>query len=131
MTTVLVTGGAKRLGAAIVRRLAVDGARVVIHYGASGEEAAALAEEVGAAGCVGGDLGALDAIDDGEQELGVRCIAAPLRGMPFGAAISISGPDSRIRSDDVHDIAPQLIGIAEEVSEHFAATAGQSAELAG
>ena len=70
-------------------------------------------------------------LDDGEQELGVRCIAVPLRGMPFGAAISISGPNSRIRSDDVHDIAPQLIGIAEEVSEHFAATAGQGAELAG
>ena len=70
-------------------------------------------------------------LDDGEQELGVRCIAVPLRGMPFGAAISISGPSSRIRSDDVHDIAPQLIKVAEEVSEHFAATTGQGAELAG
>lgn len=70
-------------------------------------------------------------LDDGEQELGVRCIAVPLRGMPFGAAISISGPSSRIRSDDVHDIAPQLIKVAEEVSEHFAATTGEGAELAG
>ena len=64
MKTVLVTGGAKRLGAAIVRRLTVGGARAVIHYGASVDEAAALADEVGAAGCVGGDLGALDLIDD-------------------------------------------------------------------
>ena len=63
MATVLVTGGAKRLGAAIVRRLAADGARVVIHYGHSGDEAAALADEVGAAGTVGGDLGRVDAID--------------------------------------------------------------------
>ena len=63
-TTVLVTGGAKRLGAAIVRRLAADGARVVIHYGRSGEEAAVLADEVGAAGTVGGDLARLDAVDD-------------------------------------------------------------------
>ena len=64
MRTVLVTGGAKRLGAAIVRRLAADGARVVIHYGRSGDEAVALADEVGAAGTVGGDLARIDAIDD-------------------------------------------------------------------
>ena len=64
MRTVLVTGGAKRLGAAIVRRLAADGARVVIHYGRSGDEAAALADEVGAVGAVGGDLARPDAIDD-------------------------------------------------------------------
>lgn len=62
MRTVLVTGGAKRLGAAIVRRLAADGARVVIHYGRSGEEAAALAEEVGATGTVDGDLADLTAL---------------------------------------------------------------------
>lgn len=64
MKTVLVTGGAKRLGAAIVRRLAADGDRVVIHYGRSGDAAAALAGEVGAAGTVGGDLARLDAIGD-------------------------------------------------------------------
>lgn len=62
--TVLVTGGAKRLGAAIVRRLAADGARVVIHYGRSGEAAAALADEVGAIGTVGGDLADLAAVPD-------------------------------------------------------------------
>ena len=44
--TVLVTGGAKRLGAAIVRRLAADGHRVVIHYGTSRTEAETLAAEV-------------------------------------------------------------------------------------
>ena len=45
--TVLVTGGAKRLGATIARRLADDGHRVVIHYKASGEAAAALAHALG------------------------------------------------------------------------------------
>ena len=40
------------------------------------------------------------AIDDGEQELGVRCIAVPLEGLPFTAALSASGaqqphPDGR------------------------------------
>ena len=53
--TVLVTGGAKRLGAAIVRRLAADGHRAVIHYGVSCGEAEALASEVGGV-CVAGDL---------------------------------------------------------------------------
>ena len=62
--TVLVTGGAKRLGAAIVRRLAGAGHRVVIHYGRSGAEAATLAEQVGAAGTVGGDLAETDALHD-------------------------------------------------------------------
>jgi NAD(P)-dependent dehydrogenase (short-subunit alcohol dehydrogenase family) len=62
--TVLVTGGAKRLGAAIVRRLAAVGYQVVIHYGRSGDEAAALADEVGAAGIVSGDLAAVETIGD-------------------------------------------------------------------
>jgi len=60
--TVLVTGGAKRLGAAIVHRLAADGHRVVIHYGASRDAAVALADEVGGA-VVQGDLAALDRAD--------------------------------------------------------------------
>lgn len=62
--TVLVTGGAKRLGAAIVRRLAADGHRVVIHYGTSAQAAEALAAELGAVGTVGGDLAALHTIPD-------------------------------------------------------------------
>lgn len=43
---VLVTGGARRLGAAIVRRLAAGGHGVVIHYGRSEERAEALAAEL-------------------------------------------------------------------------------------
>lgn len=62
--TILVTGGARRLGAIIARRLAADGHRVVIHYGRSGREARALAKEIGAAGVVKGDLAKAKAIDD-------------------------------------------------------------------
>lgn len=51
----LVTGGAKRLGAAIVRAVAAAGHRPVIHYGGSESDAAALAAETGAA-LVQGDL---------------------------------------------------------------------------
>ncbi|KQN90583.1 short-chain dehydrogenase [Sphingomonas sp. Leaf231] len=52
---VLVTGGAKRLGAAIARAVAAAGHDVVIHYGGSGDAAAALADELGGA-TVQGDL---------------------------------------------------------------------------
>lgn len=44
--TALVTGGARRIGAAIVRGLHAAGAKVVIHYHQSHAEAAALALEL-------------------------------------------------------------------------------------
>ncbi|MFO1208303.1 MAG: SDR family oxidoreductase [Amaricoccus sp.] len=48
----LVTGGARRVGAALVRRLAARGARVAIHCNSSREEADALARELGTAAVV-------------------------------------------------------------------------------
>jgi pteridine reductase len=45
----LVTGAAKRVGAAIARRLHAAGARVVIHYRGAEAEAAALEKELNAA----------------------------------------------------------------------------------
>ena len=45
---VLVTGGARRLGAAIARRLHAEGARILIHHRASQADAAALAGELNA-----------------------------------------------------------------------------------
>ena len=59
--TVLVTGGAKRLGAAIARRLAAGGWRVVIHHHRSREEAEALAAELGGT-TVAGDLASEEAV---------------------------------------------------------------------
>jgi 3-oxoacyl-[acyl-carrier protein] reductase len=46
--TALVTGGSRGIGAAIVRELAAAGASVVLGYRSGVDEAAALAEEVGA-----------------------------------------------------------------------------------
>lgn len=43
---VLVTGGAKRVGAAICRRLHAHGAQIIIHYRSSVEEARALQHEL-------------------------------------------------------------------------------------
>ena len=60
---VLVTGAARRVGAAIVRQLHAADARVVLHYRASAAEAAQLAAELNAlrpdsAACVQADLAA-------------------------------------------------------------------------
>lgn len=59
------------------------------------------------------------ALDDGEQELGVRCVAVPLIGLPFLAAISVSGPSSRLTMDEVPRIAPELQSVAAEISRKF------------
>ncbi|MFZ4689831.1 MAG: SDR family NAD(P)-dependent oxidoreductase [Polymorphobacter sp.] len=54
--TAIVTGGAKRIGAALVRALAADGWHVVIHCNTSRAAADTLAAEVGNAVVVAGDL---------------------------------------------------------------------------
>jgi len=47
MNAVLITGGAKRLGAAMARAIAAAGYKPVIHANRSADDAAALAEELG------------------------------------------------------------------------------------
>lgn len=58
--TVLVTGGAHRVGAAISRRLAARGARVIVHHHASADAARALAAELDGALALAADLAAAD-----------------------------------------------------------------------
>jgi IclR family transcriptional regulator, acetate operon repressor len=48
------------------------------------------------------------AVDDAEQEIGVRCIAVPLVGAPTLSAISVSGPSGRITIGRITEIAPVL-----------------------
>lgn len=55
------------------------------------------------------------AIDDGEQEIGVRCFAVLVPGMPTPAAISVSGPDSRVTFEFGERALPVLRHAAAEV----------------
>ena len=57
------------------------------------------------------------AIDDGEQEIGVRCVAVPVTAAPGLVAISVSGPQARVTEDDVPRIVPILQEVADELGE--------------
>ena len=59
------------------------------------------------------------AVDDGEQELGVRCVAVPVPDLPFRAAISVSGPSSRVTAEQVQLIAPAARTAAAELTGVF------------
>lgn len=55
--------------------------------------------------------------DDGEQEIGVRCMAVPIRMADFPAAISISGPTARVTHQSMESFAPILGDVAENLAE--------------
>jgi len=54
------------------------------------------------------------AIDDEEQEVGVRCVAVPVPGSPAPAAISVSGPSGRLTSPLVEEAVPLMRQTAEQ-----------------
>lgn len=77
-----------------------------------------------------GFLAALDvvreagyAVDDNEQEVGVRCLAVPVPNSPTPAAISISGPAGRVTETATERIVPILQEVARDLSEALANTA--------
>lgn len=56
------------------------------------------------------------AVDDGEHELGVRCVAVPVPDAPRNLAVSISGPDIRISLTRALELVPTLQLAAKELS---------------
>lgn len=93
--TAIVTGGARRIGAELVRALAADGWHVLIHYHRSEAEAEALAAEVGVGRTVQADLADLDAADR---------ILAGLTGLP--PARLLVNNASRFVLDSLDDFSP-------------------------
>jgi NAD(P)-dependent dehydrogenase (short-subunit alcohol dehydrogenase family) len=92
--TAIVTGGAKRIGAALVRALAADGWHVVIHCHTSVAEAEALAREVGNATVVVADLA--------DPDIGDVLIAAARGAPPLGLLVNSA---SRFVYDRLEDFA--------------------------
>ncbi|HWD01984.1 MAG TPA: IclR family transcriptional regulator [Amycolatopsis sp.] len=62
------------------------------------------------------------ALDEAEQELGVRCIAVAVPGMPVPAAVSVSGPSGRLTTDAVTTMAPVVQKIANRLSQQLPVT---------
>lgn len=124
--TILVTGGAKRVGRHIVERLSAAGHRVVIHANAGAAEAEALAKMLHAGGASAwaiaadlSDLGATEALVPRAMKL----VGAPLSGLVNSASIFDFDTPEAIdaaafdRAMAVNLRAPALL------SQHFAAQA--------
>ncbi len=90
--TAIVTGGAKRIGAALVRALAEDGWHVVIHCHQSRVEAEALAAEIGNAVVVVGDLA--------DPGIGDIIVAAAVGMPPLGLLVNSASRFIYDRIDD-------------------------------
>ena len=59
------------------------------------------------------------AVDEGEQEIGVRCFAVPVPHAPTLTAISISGPESRLTLKSATRVAPLLKQVARDLASEF------------
>jgi IclR family acetate operon transcriptional repressor len=59
------------------------------------------------------------AIDDAEQELGVRCVAVAVPGGPSMTALSVSGPETRLTWPAVEHIVPLLQTAAAALAGHL------------
>ena len=60
------------------------------------------------------------AIDDGEQEIGVRCVAVPVQDAPVRLALSVSGPAPRMTPELVQRAVPLLHEVAAAFSADLA-----------
>ena len=76
---VLVTGGARRIGRGIALRLAMDGAKVAIHYQTSEAEARQTSDECGGAPLFRANLESVSEIERMFSEIDVRL--GPLYGL--------------------------------------------------
>jgi IclR family transcriptional regulator, acetate operon repressor len=59
------------------------------------------------------------AVDEGEQELGVRCFAVPVPDAPTPTAVSISGPEARLTPKTATKVTPLLKRIARDLAAEF------------
>jgi IclR family acetate operon transcriptional repressor len=67
------------------------------------------------------------ALDDGEQEVGVRCVAVVVPDAPRDMALSMSGPLPRMSDDVVARAAPILHNAAAQISDQLGGAASRRA----
>jgi IclR family acetate operon transcriptional repressor len=73
------------------------------------------------------------AIDNEEHAEGLRCVAAPIfgeNGLPV-AAVSVSGPISRLTNDKVEEMTRQVRDIARAITSEFGGVAQSASRAAG
>jgi pteridine reductase len=103
----LVTGAARRVGAAIVRSLHEAGASVILHYRSSVEEAAALAQELNNARPGSAVLAQCDLLDGAAVANLGRTAATPFGGLDIlinNASSFYPTPLGDIDEDDWNDL---------------------------
>lgn len=66
------------------------------------------------------------ALDEGEQEVGVRCVAVALDANPGLSAISVSGPLTRLTDGALTTIIPALIQVSKTLSAELDESDAQS-----
>jgi len=59
------------------------------------------------------------AVDEGEQEIGVRCFSVPVPDAPTLTAISISGPATRLTLKSATKVTPLLKRVARDIASEF------------
>ena len=68
------------------------------------------------------------AIDSGEEEVGVRCLAVPVFGVgESAAAMSVSAPEGRLEPKDIERILPEMLRISAALTGAFVSASGQPA----
>ena len=67
------------------------------------------------------------AVDDGEQEAGVRCVAVPVPGGLAAGAISVSGPAGRLALEAVPRVVPLLQSAAAALATELGRDGDRSA----
>jgi IclR family acetate operon transcriptional repressor len=66
------------------------------------------------------------AIDSGEEEVGVRCLAVPVFGVGDSvAAMSVSAPEGRLEPKDIERILPEMLRISAALTGAFISATAQ------
>jgi IclR family acetate operon transcriptional repressor len=68
------------------------------------------------------------AVDDGEQEAGVRCVAVAVPGGVVDAALSVSGPEGRLPLEALPRLVPLLRAAASAVAAELSGAAAPDGE---